>query len=188
MATDEQRKDCWDKAIYAFGTAYVFEKRLKSARKKLRILTFFGIAVPVAVGGIVVSFFGIEFLKPYLAWLIVLAGILGTAQLIFTIWALIAKWDDEAVYSASSASENRRLAARFEELGKNPPPDFDVQYQILKTDNARREDSDIQREITDTEKVMITRAGLRQYQRPCVKCGIVPGDMKPTNCPICGKF
>lgn len=187
-ATDEQRKDCWDNAIYAFGTAYIFEERLKAVRKKLRILTFLGIAVPVAVGGIVVAFFGIESLQPYVAWLIVLASVLSTAQLVFTIWALVAKWEDESSYAASSASENRRLAARFEDLGRNPPTKFNIQYQLLKIDNARRQESDIQREVSEKEKRMITRAGLRQYQRACVKCNQAPVDMNPTNCPICGNF
>jgi mobilome CxxCx(11)CxxC protein len=188
MASDEHRRDCWDQAIYAFGTAHIFERRLVSARKKLRVLTFLGVLVPVAVGGIVVSFFGIEALRPFLSWLIVAAGILGTIQLSFTLWALVAKWDDIATYAASSSSENRRLAARFEELGRMPLTDFEVQYQLLKADNTRRQEADIQQGISEAEKRMITRAGLRQYQRPCVECKTVPRDMTSTNCPVCGNF
>jgi mobilome CxxCx(11)CxxC protein len=186
--TEEQRKDCWDQAIYAFGTAYIFEKRLQSARKNLRVLTYLGVLVPVAVGGIVVSFFGVQSLRPFLTWLIVAAGILGTIQLAFTLWALVAKWDDVASYAAISSSENRRLAARFEELGKMPPVDFAVQYQLLKADNSRRQEADIQQGINDAEKRMITRAGLRQYQRTCVRCNLVPADMSSTNCTVCGNF
>jgi mobilome CxxCx(11)CxxC protein len=188
MPTDEQRKDCWDQAIYAFGTAYIFERRLLAARRNLRVLNYLGILVPVAVGGIIVSFFGVESLRPYLAWLIVVAGVLSTIQLAFTLWALVAKWDDIASYAAAASSENRRLAARFEELGKIPPADFDVQYQLLRADNSRRQEADIQQGISEAELRMITRAGLRQYQRPCVECKNVPRDMKPTTCPVCGSF
>ena len=66
MASNEQRGEAWDNAIHAFGTSYIFERRLKAARKKLRWLTFLGIAVPVMVGGVVVTFFAVQEAKVFL--------------------------------------------------------------------------------------------------------------------------
>jgi mobilome CxxCx(11)CxxC protein len=188
MATDEQRKDCWNKAIYAFGTAYVFDERFQRARRKLRLLNYIALAIPIILGGIVVAFYETPAIHHYLTILIIIAGLLGTLQVAFSVWALTAKWDDTAAYASVSTAENRRLAARFEELAKFPPPDFDMKYELLKNDNMRREELDIQQGITEKEKRKITRAGIRQYQRACVGCGEVPKDMNSTQCHICGKF
>jgi mobilome CxxCx(11)CxxC protein len=188
MATDEQRQDCWNQALYAFGTAYIFEKRLSRARRSVRILTYMRLAVPIAIGGIVVAFFSASWLQPYLVVLIVIGSLLGTLFLVLTVWSLVANWNDTISFSATSAAENRRLASRFEALGQSPPSDFDIQFQLLRVENTRRQEADIQKEITEEEMRMITRAGLRQYQRACVECQKVPRDMIATTCPICGRF
>lgn len=188
MATDEQRQECWNQALYAFGTAYLFERRLSNVRRKVRTLTFLRIAIPVAIGGIVVAFFSVAALRPYLVTLILIGSLLATFFLVITLWSLIANWNDTISFSAASAAENRRLASRYEALAKSPPTDFDAQLNVLTIENARRQEADIQREISDAEMRMITRAGLRQYQRACVKCTEIPHDMNPTDCPVCGRF
>lgn len=188
MATDEQRNDCWDKAIYSFGTAFIFEQRYNKARKKLRRLSFLGIAVPVLVGGIAVAFFGIDQTKPYLGWLIILAGLLGTIQLIVTIWSLIAKWEDEAIYGAESSVGNYEISKLYADLGKNNPNDFDSKYQLLNVRNDIRSAEDGKKEITEKEKRMGMKSALRKYQRACVNCHVVPVDLASTNCAVCGNY
>lgn len=188
MATDEQRNDCWDKAIHAFGTAYIFEQRYNNARKKLRRLSFLGIAVPASVGGIVVAFFGFDQLKPFLGWLIVLAALLSTIQLVFTVWSLVAKWEDQAVYGAESSVDNYEISRLYADLGKNNPADFDPKYQQLDLRNNIRSAEDGKKEITETEKRMGMKAALRKYQRACIKCQQVPFDLTSTNCPVCGNY
>lgn len=188
MVTDEQRKDCWNKAIHAFGTAYIFEQRSIRSRKKLRRLSFLGIAVPVVVGGIVVAFFGIDQMKPFLGGLIILAALLSTVQLVLTIWSFIAKWEDHAIYGSEASVENYQIARLFEELAKNNPADFDSKYSLLNVRNDMRSVEDGKKEITEPEKRMGMRAALRKYQRACVKCTKVPADLNPTDCPVCGNF
>lgn len=188
MATDEQRKDCWDKAIHAFGTAYIFEKRYNQSRIKQRWLSFLGIAVPVLVGGIVVAFFGIDQLKPLLGVLIVIAALLSTIQLVFTIWSLVAKWEDETVYGSESSVDNYEIARMYEELAKHNPSDFDSQYKLLEYRNNRRSSEDGKKGVIEKEKRMGMKAGLRKYQRACVKCGQVPDDLDSTDCSVCGNY
>lgn len=188
MAIDEQRDDCWNKAIHAFGTAYIFEQRYNKARKQLKWLGFLGIAVPASVGGIVVAFFGFDQLKPYLGWLIVLAALLSTIQLVFTIWSQYAKWEDQAIYGTESSVGNYEISDLYADLGKNNPDDFDSKYQLLNLRNSLRSAEDGKKGISEKEKRMGMKAALRKYQRACIKCGEVPFDLTSTDCPVCGNY
>lgn len=188
MAKDEQIADCRDKAVHAYGTGFIFGQRKNNAQKKLKRLSFLGIAVPVLVGGIVVAFFGLDQLKPFLSWLIVVAGLLGTIQLIFTIWSLIAKWDDEAAYGVEASVDNYNISQSYQDLVENPPDNFEPTYQMLNLKNNLRSSEDGKKGITESEKRMGMRAALRKFQRACVHCNKVPYDLKPTDCPVCGNF
>lgn len=53
---------------------------------------FLGIAVPAAVGGVVFSFGNARVLP----WILGIAGVLGTVQLIATIWSVVAEWNSTA--------------------------------------------------------------------------------------------
>jgi mobilome CxxCx(11)CxxC protein len=188
MATDEQIQKCRDKGFMAYGTAYIFEKRFLKAQRKINWLTFSGIALPISVGGIVVAFFGLESLKPYLSGLIVLAALLSTIQLIFSIWSLIAKWNDEAVYASESNTGNSELSTLYEELATNNPKDFDTQYKFLNLRNDLRSQTDSRKGITEPEKRMGMKAALRKYQRECAGCKQVPKDLKSSDCSVCGSY
>ncbi len=187
-STNTSRDQCWDRAVNAFGMASIFKPRLYSIRRKIRLLNFFGIAVPVAVGGIVVSFFGTANAKSILSILILIAGVLGTLQLVITIWSLIAKWDDEASYASAALVANNRLALKFSELASQYPPDFNTRYNLLVVEDNYQHETDLQRGINEEEQRKGYRAGLLQYKRKCGTCGEVPKDMQPTKCQSCGNF
>jgi mobilome CxxCx(11)CxxC protein len=110
------REQCWDHAIHTFGTGFIFETRTKKLRISLRWLTFLGVAVPVAIGGIVLSFGTKSVALPYLLGA---AGILAVAQLVLSVWSLVAAWNDNLAYAIESARSNYRLATRYEDLGRN---------------------------------------------------------------------
>lgn len=179
------REQCWDHAIYTFGTGFIFETRAKKLRRALRWLTFLGIAVPVAIGGIVLSF-GTQ--SAALPFLLALAGVLAVAQLVLSVWSLVAAWNDNLAYAVESARSNYRLATRYEDLGRNAPADLETHFSILAAERQAREDQDIARDLAEREKRMGLRAGLRKLQRACVSCKNVPMDMKPSDCPVCGQF
>lgn len=185
---DAIRTDCWDEALKTFGTAYIFEKRADKMKRKLRWPAFAGIAIPLIIGSIYLSF-GKEF--EYLGEFVAIAGILGVVQIVVSAWSLVAKWDDRLAYSLESASANYELSNRYTKLAKNPPPDlaeFRRRFDVLEAKNHSRRDSDYKQGVSDKEKRMGMRAGLRQFERACKECGNVPTSMKPTDCAVCGNF
>jgi mobilome CxxCx(11)CxxC protein len=79
------------RAVYAFGTAMIFQRRARKYRRLVRLLTFFGLAIPAAIGGIVLANL---FNKNLLEQLIYVAGALGVIQLVFSIWSVVANWPE----------------------------------------------------------------------------------------------
>ena len=187
MDIDEIRGSCWDKAVHTYATGHIFEDRARSLGRKTRSLEFLGLVVPVAMGGIVISF-GTNF--RYESITLAVAGILGTIQLIASVWALVASWRDNYAYAHESMNSNYRLAENFEELASNPPskPEAESKYQTLKAEDKVLRRRDQRQEITEKEKRKGMRAALRKYQRECAGCGEVPKSMSPSNCDVCGNF
>ncbi len=184
----ELRKSCWNEAVYCFGTSGIFGKRATRYRRLLRLLSFLGVAVPAMLGGILLAF-GTNF--EYLSLTIYVASLLGLLQLVLSLWSLVAKWEDAFAYSLESLSSNRNLASLFEELGKNLPSDereFRVRYDLLQSENRLRTKQDDQQMITIKENRYGMRLALRQYQRACAGCNLVPTSIKPTDCDVCGNF
>jgi len=187
-ANDELKKICIDNALYAFGAAYIFEKRASKYKRIFNILTFLGIVVPASFGGLVLSF-GADF--RFKEIVIIVISILGLLQLVLSVWSLAAKWDDSLAYAQESLSANYRLSANFKELADNSPEnlkDFEIGYRFLKMENDARNDRDNQQLVNEKEKRMGMRAGLRQFKRACSACKQVPVSLKPSNCDVCGNF
>jgi len=182
------RFECWDNAVHSFGTGYIFEKKSFKVLIKMRILQFFGIGVPLSLGGIVIALGG-NF--SFMNYLLIFVGVIATLQLLGTLWSLIAKWDDLYAYSIESKMNNYRLADKFSFLAKSPPEDinqFKIQYEILKKDDEIRNNFDNKQNISEKEKRMGLRAALRQYQRECICCHKTPVSMRPSDCDVCGNF
>lgn len=86
---DNVKKECADNRFYSFGTAKLFERRAKTYRRNRNLITFLGLAVPMVIGGTVLSFStGSEALKVIM---IPVAGILTVLQLIISLWALVSR-------------------------------------------------------------------------------------------------
>lgn len=186
--SDMIRLQCWDNAIHDFGTAYVFECRARILRKRLFSLTFLGVIVPIFIGGIVTTY-GTKF--QYIGAILTMGGILGIIQLVASVWALVAKWDDQYAYAQESMASNYNLSDKYKNLAQNPPPKLDEfrgQLAFIDTENKRRSEGDYKQSISEREKRMGLRAALRKFQRACVGCKNVPASMTPTSCDICGNF
>lgn len=180
--------ECRQEAIHNFGTGYIFEKRAHAYKFRLKALAVLGIGVPALVGIIYLTFTTQQIL---LDWAIYLAGILGVAQVILSVWSLTSKWEDGYSYSIESKSANYSLSERFRKLAKSPPlqlPELKKEFNLLEAQNAFRSEQDDKHNITDKEKRMGMRAGLRQFDKACIHCGVVPVSMKPTKCDVCGNF
>jgi mobilome CxxCx(11)CxxC protein len=186
--SDRICKDCWDRALYAYGTAVVFRKRSRLYRGLIRVLTFMGIIVPALIGGVVIGF-GTN--AAYLTTMLWLASLAGVIQLFFSVWAVVNKWDDKLEYSLESVAENFELSSTFQQLGSlapEPPADLQVRFVAAQAKDDARRAADDKKGLTEKELRYGHRAGLRQFQRRCEKCKIVPVAMDSTDCPVCGRF
>ncbi len=185
---DRIRQDCWTQALYSYGTAWLFERKSRSLKRRLRILAFLGVAGPVAIGGIVLSF-GTN--PDFLPVLLSVASVLGVFQLLISIWALVANWDEAYAHSIESMNENYRLSDRYRELASNPPAEvseLERRVELVRVDDRRISDLDRKQGVSEKEKRRGMRAALRQFQRRCAGCGKVPSSMESSDCDVCGRF
>lgn len=184
---DEIRQQCWDRALEAFGTAYIFQERANQYKIQLRLLTFLGIVIPLAAGGVVLAF-GTGVITPAV---LIPAGILGVLQLIGSLWSLVAKWDDSYSYSIESANSNYKLSNEYKRLAEQTSEkssDLMIQYNLISKEDEFRNMEDTKQGISEKEKRKGMRTALRQFRRACAGCGKIPTTMKPTNCSVCGQY
>lgn len=186
--TDKICQDCWNRALDAYGTGQLFLKRSQKYNALLRALSFVGIGVPLLVGAVVLAFgSNSQLLKPVIAF----AAILGILQLVFSAWSLTFSWADCLQYSQESAAGNFNISQRLKELAEqaeNPPDNFEALVADLKARDEERQRQDSKQAVTQKELRYAHRAGLRQFNRQCAKCGKVPTSIEPTDCDICGRF
>ncbi|WP_405955583.1 mobilome CxxCx(11)CxxC protein [Streptomyces phaeochromogenes] len=183
----ELRSTCWDKALSAYGTHYIFQRRAKNLKQRIDVLNYIGVVVPLLVGGLVISFGRFELLGVA----IVIAGVVGLAQISVNLWSLIKNWSDEYAYAVASAAANESLAVKYSSLAGNPPgliADFRREFDRILVDDEARRARDIEKHLTEKELRRGMCAGLRQYQRACSSCGLVPSSVRTTSCGVCGQF
>jgi mobilome CxxCx(11)CxxC protein len=187
-ATDRICSDCWDRAIYAYGTGELFLKRSRRYANLLQGLSFFGIVVPLLIGGVVLAF-GTQ--ASYLQLLITIAAGVGILQLLFSAWSIVYNWPDNLQYALESAAENFDLSVKFKEIGEqcqSPADDLDIRFAALKARDDSRRMADARRAVTAKELRYAHRAGLRQFGRACDECHEVPRAMEASKCHTCGRF
>ncbi|WP_373454827.1 mobilome CxxCx(11)CxxC protein [Rhodococcus sp. 05-2254-6] len=78
-----------DRALSADGTARNFELRAQRYNPRLKALLFAGFVVPIVVAGVAVV--GIP--SSALDLVLVISAILGTVQLLWSLWSLIDRWN-----------------------------------------------------------------------------------------------
>ncbi|HVV74057.1 MAG TPA: mobilome CxxCx(11)CxxC protein [Verrucomicrobiae bacterium] len=182
------RQRCWTEAIHCYGTAKIFEARTLILRHRLRVLAFLGVGVPLSVGAAVTSF-GID--STLTPWFLGAASVLSVVGGILSAWALTNRWEDELSYAADSMTANRILSEEYSKLASSTNVGLSKvreQLNLLEKENSTRSSFDEKQGITEDEKRMGMRAALRQFQRKCATCGIVPTSMEPSNCGTCGNF
>jgi mobilome CxxCx(11)CxxC protein len=185
---DNLRQDCWNDALHSFGTAYIYSKRSKKIGNLLKANNFLGIIVPVVIGGIVTSY---NVSTDALGVILIIAAPISVLQLILSLLSLTNKWDDSYSYYLESTNDNGQLSNDYNNLGKYPPDNkndlkfkkdsINVKYQIRNT-------SDTKYPLSDKERREGMRYSLRNFQRTCAGCNIMPIDMESTNCGVCGNF
>ncbi len=193
METPEERFNklrtiCWNNAITAFGIAYIFDKKAQRHGFYTNLLKVFGIVVPVAVGATALGY-GMD--SKVLKAIIGLAIPLSILQLIFSVLAVVHKWDDELAYAFEASQDLSLLSDSFKKLGNLPPENYkelDDRFEILNSRLKARTQQNSKHNIKEWELRMGMRYALREFQRPCIGCKETPTSMKSTDCDICGKF
>jgi mobilome CxxCx(11)CxxC protein len=185
--TDRICNQCWDRALYAYGTAQVFLNRSLRYKRNLRLLAFIGIAGPVVIGGMVIH--GIA--PNYLGRFVLVVGIIAIIEALVSVWSLAASWAENLSYSQRSTAENLALSSAFKELGEqaaNPPPDLELKFTDLRSRDDSRRAADAEQGMKEKEKRYAHRAGLVHFGRPCEGCKQIPISMDSSNCKMCGRF
>lgn len=174
-------------AVSAYATSYIFQRRARVLTNRINWVTYIGFVVPMLVGLLVLAYGHLKSLPVIIA----VAAAIGIGQAAISLWAIVGGWVNGASYAATSATANALLAAKFADLWLNPPTQFDEfqhRYELVETEDNARSEQDYQQGITEAEKRMGMRAGLRKYQIECVGCGQIPKDMKSTDCGVCGRY
>lgn len=183
---DKLKKECADNRFYSFGTAKLFERRAKTYRRNRNLITFLGLAVPLVIGGTVLSFStGSEALK---AILIPAAGVLTLLQLVISLWALVSRWDEKNDYAVSAIKSNTRLTAEFNRLCNSSDEVINSEIPHLRDEYNRVNQEDTAHGVTEKEIRWGMRKALIHYNLNCPTCNEKPVSMTPSNCDICGNF
>lgn len=185
---DKLRKEGWNNALHAYGTAYIYNLRGKSVQKKLQLITFLGILVPLLVGSIALGYgYNNNILDVVLKIVIPISVI----QLIVSTWSLVARWNEANAYYMESSISNSNLSIKYQNLSKFPPKDLgNLRDEMEKIDieKTQRDIQDKKYSFSEKEKRKGMRYSLRKFERSCAGCGEIPKSMGATDCDICGKF
>jgi len=179
---------CINKAFNLFGTAYILERRAQSLNWKLKVLTFSGIALPLTIGATLMAL-GAK--SAVVDIMIPIIGIMATAQLLFSLWSVVANWTESYSNYLNSKIVNYHLASSWEILATETLKDtFEKEkLDLLKSTNLR-DAEDQKYHIADSEKRLGYRKALINYTRVCPTCGKKPISMcvKGLSCDTCANF
>jgi len=181
------RTQCWNAALNAYATSYIFQRRARILRSRLQLITYVGFVVPMIVGLLVLGYGDFK----SLAVVISVAAAIGICQVALSLWSIIGGWVDRYSYSLTSISANDLLAAKYTRLASSPPEsirELQGRYEVLQAEDDARQEQDYQQAIKEEEKHMGMRAALRKYQRRCAACNKIPTTMQATDCGVCGDF
>lgn len=179
------RQDCWDKTLDCIGNAYIYHIKIKRINKWLRVSKILGIIIPVFLGGVLTSYKS----ENYLEILIIITTPFALFQLVLSAILTINGADDNILKYSAKSAEYSVLDTEFKQMARYPienESEYLKKYEILLEREKGIGKGNI--EVSDKEKRIWMRFGLRELSRACVGCDETPLSMKSTNCDICGNF
>ncbi len=186
--THEERLNSNNSALNCYGTAYIFEQRVLPLRIATKILSFSSLVGPLVIGALVIA---VGTKGAIVGWALVLVIILSIIQIVVSLWAHVADWQNKLALYEDSKVENYMLASEFKDLADNTllsDSKWRTKSEVLESKGEYRKINDLKRSITEEEKRMGMRYALRFYMRPCTGCNEVPKTIESSNCPVCGQF
>jgi len=185
MANAHLIQKCKDKELYAYGTAYLFERRANSLRWRLRIITFLSLAVPLSMGGIAAAFSKGQLLEIA----VTLGGGLSIPLFILTLWSIVFRWEERFSSSIQAMKNNNKLRNKWEKLAICKDTDFEEKVNELLAKDQDQEEQDRDQDISKKDERIMMRASLIRYQKECAICNKIPKSMKEKSiCDTCGNL
>lgn len=181
------RNECHNNKFHCYGKSYIYGERVNKYERRLRLINFIGLIVPLIFGGYVLTY-GNNYIQSLSLYV---TGPILLIQLIFSALALVFKWDDELAYSLETTRDHNLLSQDFKTLGQFPPASVDnltIQYNILNEKLKSRNEQDVKHDLTNKERVKGMRWSLREFNKECIGCQEIPYSMEKTTCPVCGKY
>ena len=188
MRHDKILMDCFDRAFHCYGYSYIFEKRALFFNRCVTFIKAFGIIVPAMVG---ITAMGYKYDNAFLRYLIFFAVPLAIIQFILSLVAIIYKWDDELSYAYDANNSYSSLYSKFKKLASVPPKtliELSDKFDVIDIEKTIRGNQDSQHGIKEWEYRKGMRYSLREHEKTCKGCGIIPLSMDSTECPVCGKY
>lgn len=174
--------------FWSYGTGEIFKCREAKLRARRLWITYFGIIGPVALGSLLATLGAGTESSHLLAAAITIAGVVGAIQLVFSVWALAARWDERYAAAQNSVRENTSLYNQFKSLRDIPPSDYVKSFLEAQADYQRQERVDIGETITPKELRFANHEALRYVGKACLTCHIIPTSTKPSQCDSCGNY
>lgn len=180
------RQDCWDNTLDAIAYSYIYQLKIKSINFWLRISKILGIIIPVFLGGILTSTYNSP---EYISMAIWITSPFALGQLVLSTILTINGADENVLKYSTKAAEYSVIETEFRQMARYPNSDefeYLKKFEIL----IEREKgiSKANLEVTDKEKRIGMRFGLRELSRECVGCKKTPLSMTSSKCDICGNF
>lgn len=183
-----QRQHCVAEALHCFGTSAVFGEHARLLRRRIRWISYLGVALPGLVG-VAVGSFGLT--AGVTAIFITIATICSVPLFALSAWSLAQGWPDQLAYAEESRTANRRLSDAFARMAKDQSlsnDDFNTELRLLDQENDARSTLDEKQYVSEDEKRFGMRTALRQMQKACAGCSKVPQSLDSTDCNLCGSF
>ena len=183
---DKIRQDCWDKTLDAIAYSYIYQLKIKSINFWLRISKILGIIITVFLGGVLTSTYNSP---EYISMAIWITSPFALGQLVLSTILSINGADENVLKYSTKAAEYSVIETEFRQMARYPNSnefEYLKKFEIL----IEREKgiSKANLEVTDKEKRIGMRFGLRELSRKCVGCNEIPLSMNASNCDICGNF
>jgi mobilome CxxCx(11)CxxC protein len=179
------KKTCLDKAFAAYGTTKIFESRAQKLSRGRTLITYLGIVVPLVVGATAMAF-GVD--SPWFPVLVALAAALGIAQIVTSVWAIVARWDERCIHALESVRANTKLFNLWSRLELSGSSQLEKEIADALKIDQEQEDKDLAHGITEQEKRYAMHEALFYFRKPCVACRRIPTSKEPLDCDMCGNY
>ena len=119
----------------AYQTEWIFRRKYKIVEAMSKVLVFLGFAVPLSAGGIIMSLYANT--KPP-EILLAAAGILGTVQIVISLWGLVDGWDGNIKEKGAILREFTQLRIDVEHFRPKARGNYDESYLMALEMRASR--------------------------------------------------